>query len=147
MSSKGNAFENELLDLLFHNLAIENIGDAGGLLPAATQGSLYAAMHTGDPGEAGTADTSETAYTGYARQAIARNSGGFTISTNVVTLAADVDFPECTAAPGTALTHFSITTAASGASMILYYGPLTPNISMSIGTIPRLKASTNITED
>lgn len=104
-------------------------------------------LHTSDPGEAGDQTTSETAYTGYARQAVARSGAGFTVSGNSVSPAANVDFPECTAAPGAALTHFAIGTAASGAGKLLYSGTLTPNITMAVGVIPRVKNTSTITED
>lgn len=144
--SKSNDFETSLLNLIFKNTDIANIGDATGLRGSSAAGSLYVAMHTADPGEAGTAITSETAYTGYARQAVTRGAG-FTVTGNSVSPAANVDFPQCTASPGGALTHFSIVNTASGAGTILYSGTLTPNITMAIGVIPRLAAATAITED
>lgn len=38
--SMSNAFETEILDLIFNNAAIANIGDAGGLQPSATEDPL-----------------------------------------------------------------------------------------------------------
>lgn len=145
--SKSDTFENDLMKLLFNNTAITNIGDAAGLLPSAAAGSFYYSLHTADPGEAGTAVTSETAYTGYARVAAARSSGGFVVTGNSVSPAANVDFGECTAAAGAALTHFGIVNTASGAGKLLYSGTLTPNITMAVGVIPRIKSTTTITED
>lgn len=74
--SMSNAFETSLLDHIFNNAAVANIGDAGGLQPSATAGSLYLSLHTGDPGEAGDQTTNETAYTNYARVAVVRTAGG-----------------------------------------------------------------------
>jgi hypothetical protein len=145
--SKGNTFENDLLLLLFNNTNIANIGDATGVRGSTAAGSLYIALHTGDPGEAGDQTTSETAYTGYARQAVARSGAGFTVTANSVSPAANVDFPECTASPGGAITHFSIGTASSGAGKILYKGAMTPNVTMAVGVIPRVKSTSAITED
>lgn len=145
--SKSNTFENELLLLLFNNTAIANIGDASGLQPSATAGSLYLALHTGDPGEAGTAATSEISYTGYARQAVARSSAGFTVSGSSVTLTNNVDFPEMTAGTGGSVTHWSVVKESSGTSVILYSGTVSPNITVAAGVTPRLKAATSITED
>lgn len=145
--SKSNTFENSLLLLIFNNTDIANIGDAAGIQGSAVAGSLYVALHTADPGEAGSAITSETAYTGYAREAVARSGAGFVVTDNSVSPAADIDFGECTASPGTALTHFSIVNTASGAGTILYSGTLTPNINMAVGVIPRLKSTSTITED
>lgn len=145
--SKGNTFENELLECILNNAAIPLIGDAGGIQPSAGTGSLYLSLHTADPGEAGTQATSETAYTGYARQAIARSGAAWTITANSASPAADTDFPEATALPGGALTFFGVGTAVSGAGKLLWAGALTPSITMATNTIPRLKSTSTITED
>lgn len=145
--SKSNTFENDILLLLFNNTPIANIGDAAGILGSAVAGSLYLSLHTADPGEPGTAITSETAYTGYARKAIARSGAGFVVTGNSVSPAADQDFGECTASPGAALTHFGIVNTASGAGKLLYSGTLTPNVTMAVNVIPRVKATSTVTED
>lgn len=145
--SKSNDFETALLALLFNNTAIATVGDATGLRGSTVPGNLYVTLYTADPGEVGTAPTSETAYTGYARQAVARSGAGFVVTGNSVSPAANVDFPECTAAPGAALTHFGVVASASGAGLLLYSGTLTPNITMAVGVIPRVKSTTTITED
>lgn len=145
--SKGNTFENELLEHIFNNADIANIGDAAGLQNSAADGSLYLSLHTADPGEAGDQTTNETAYTGYARQAVARDGTGFTVTGNSVSPQANIDFPECTASPGGAITHFAIGTASSGAGKVLYYGTMTPNITMAVNVIPRFKSTSTITED
>lgn len=142
--SKGNTFENELLALIFNGTAIADLAENDTTAPLT---ALYVALHTADPGEAGTQDTSEAAYTGYARVAVNRNSGGWTVSGNSVSPAANIDFGECSASPGSPITHFSVGVAASGASKILYSGTVTPNITMAVGVIPRLKTTSTITED
>lgn len=145
--SKSDTFENDLLLLIFNNTNIANIGDATGLRGSTAAGSLYWALFTADPGEAGSAVTNETAYTGYARVAAARSSGGFTVSGNSVSPPANVDFGECTASPGGAITHFGIVSTASGAGKLLYSGTMTPNVTMAAGVIPRIKSTSTITED
>lgn len=145
--SKSNTFENDLLLLLFNNTAIADIGDAGGLRATVTAGSLYWSLHTGDPGEAGTAVTSETAYTGYSRIAAARSGAGFTVTGNSVSPPSNVDFGECSASPGGAITHFGIVNTSSGAGKLLYKGTMTPNVTMAAGVIPRIKTTSTITED
>jgi hypothetical protein len=147
--SKSNVFENDLLLLIFNNAAIAAIGDAGGLLPSAAAGHLWVALYTANPDEAGTAITNETAYTNYARVELNRASGagGFTVTDNSVSPAANVDFPECGATPGAPITHFGIVSTASGAGKLLYSGTVTPNITMAAGVIPRIKSTSTITED
>lgn len=147
VASKGNTTENSLLLLIFNNTNFADVGDATGLRGSSTAGNLYVALHTGDPGEAGTATTSEAAYTGYARVAVARSGAGWTVTGNSVSPAANVDFGECTASCSATLTHFSVTLASSGGSVILYKGAITPNISLATGVIPRVKSTTTITED
>lgn len=145
--SKSNTFENDLLLLIFNNTDIADIGDAGGLQNSATAGSLYLALHTGDPGEAGTATTNEAAYGSYARVAIARSGAGWTVSSNTATNAALAQFPECTSGSET-ITYVSITTASSGASKILYSGALTASRAISSGIQPQFAASAlTVTED
>ena len=145
--SKSNTYENDLMLLQFNNTNIADIGDATGLRGSTVAGSLYVSLHTADPGEAGTAITSEAAYTGYARVAIARSGAGFVVTGNSVSPAANVDFGECTASAGGPITHFGIVNTASGAGKLLYSGTVTPNITMAVGVIPRLKTTSTITED
>ena len=142
--SKGNTFENDLLKLIFNATAIANMADNAAASPLT---NLYVSLHTADPGEAGDQTTNETAYTGYARVAVARTSGGFTVTANSVSPVAAIDFGECTASPGAAITHFAIGTASSGAGKLLYSGTVTPNITMAAGVIPRLKTTSTVTED
>lgn len=133
--SKSNAFETAYLNLIFKNLAIANIGDASGLQPSATAGSLYVALHTADPGEAGAQNTSEATYTSYARVAVVRSAVGWTVAGDQASNAALVTFPACTAGTNT-ITHFSIGCASSGAGTLLYSGTVTPNLAVSIGVTP-----------
>lgn len=145
--SKGDAFEQALLDLIFLNTAIANIGDAAGLQNSAAAGSLFVALHTADPGEAGNQSTSEIAYTGYARVAVARSGAGWSRSGNTITPVANIGFGAMTAGAGGTVTNFSVGTLSSGAGMILYKGAVTPNIVVTNGVTPLLTTATNITED
>ena len=150
--SKSNTFENELLAHIFQNANIANIGDAAGLRGSVAAGSIYASLHTADPGEAGTAATNEIAYTGYARRPIARSAAGFTVTGNTVTQVNDVDFPKSTGGASSTATHFAYVKEISGASVVLYKGALTPTILIQPGVTPRLEGtpsgtSTSVTED
>jgi hypothetical protein len=144
--TKSNTWETGLLNLLFKNTDFTEVGDAGGLRGSATANNLYFSLHTADPGEGGDQTTSETAYTGYARKDVARGAG-FTVTGNSVSPAANVDFGECTASPGSPIQYFGIGTASSGAGKLLYSGAVTPNITMAVGVIPRIKSTSTITED
>jgi hypothetical protein len=144
--SKSDAFETSLLQLVFQNSNIANIGDATGLRGATTPGQLFLALHTADPGEAGTQATSEVSYTGYSRVGVARSGAGFVVTGNSVSPAANVDFPACTGGTATA-THFSIGVASSGGGVVLYKGAISPTIAISSGVTPRLTTASAITED
>lgn len=141
--SKSDTFENDWLKLIFNATAIANIADNAATSPLT---NLYVALHTADPGETGTQSTSEAAYTSYARVAVARTSGGWTVTGNSVSPAANIDFPACTGGTAT-ITYFSVGVASSGATKILYSGAVSPSISVSTGVTPRLTTASTITED
>ena len=144
--SKSNAWENGLLLLTFNNTDFATVGDATGLRGSSTAGSLFASLHTSDPGEAGDQTTNEIAYTSYARVAVARSGAGFTVTANSVSNAAAITFPAGTGGSGTA-THFGIGTATSGAGVLLYSGTVTPNIVCGSGITPELTTASAVTED
>ena len=144
--SKSNTHENDYLKLIFNNVTMTLVGDAAGILASAAAGSLYFSLHTADPGEAGDQTTNEAAYTSYARVAVARTTGGFTVSTNTVALVANVSFPAGTGGSGTA-THWGIGASSSGAGKLLYKGAISPTIVCGNGVTPQLTAGTVVTED
>jgi len=145
--SMSNTLENRIALLVFNNTDAANIGDATGLRGSTGAGNFWVALYTATPDETGSATTNETGYTGYARVAVARSGAGWTITNNSVSPAANIDFAECTAAPGGAITHFGIVSTASGAGDLFFYGAVTPNITMAAGVIPRLKTTSTITFD
>jgi hypothetical protein len=140
--SKGNTFETDFLALIFNATAIADLAMDDSTSPATT---LTVALHTSDPGEAGTQATGEIAYTGYARIAVARTTGGWTVTGGSVSPVANIDFGEMTAGAGGTVTHFSVGTGV--ASKLLYSGTVTPNIVVTNGVTPRLKTTSTITED
>ena len=141
--SKSDTFENDWLKLIFNGTAIANIADNAASSPLT---NLYVSLHTADPGEAGSQTTSECAYTSYARVAVARTTGGWTVTGNSVSPVAAITFPNCTGGTETA-THAVVGTASSGAGKILYSGALSPNISIYGGVTPSIPTSSTITED
>jgi len=142
--SKGNTFENDFLKLIFNGTGIANLADNTATSPLT---NLYLSLHTADPGEAGDQTTSEISYTGYARVAVARTTGGFTVSANVVSLVADVVFGAMTAGAGGTITHFAIGTAASGTGKVLWKGTYTPNQTVAVGVTPKINAGSLVSED
>ena len=138
----GNTFENDLAKLIFQATAIANIADNAASAPLT---NLYVALHTADPGEAGDQTTSEIAYTGYARVAVVRSAAGWAVTANSVSPVAAIAFGAMTGGAGGTVTYASIGVAASGASKILVYGTVTPNISVVSGVTPSLPTTTAIT--
>ncbi len=128
--SATNAFETSLLQHIFQNAAIANIGDVAGLPASAAAGSLFVSLHTADPGETGAQNTSEAAYTGYARQAVARSAGGWAVSGSNASNAAAITFGPCTAGTAT-ITHFGIGMASTGAGNLLFKGALASSIAVT----------------
>ena len=141
--SKSNTMENSLLLLIFNATAFADIAENDTTAPAT---NLYASLHTADPGEAGTQATSEIAYTSYARVAVARSGAGWTVTANSVSPAATISFPAGTGGTGTA-THWGVGIGASGATVLLYSGTITPNVVCGNGVTPQLSTATAITED
>lgn len=141
--SLGNTFENDLLKLLFNATAIANIADNAAASPLT---NLQASLHTADPGEAGDQTTSEVTYTSYARVAVARTTGGWTVTANSVSPVATISFPAGTGGSGTA-SYFIVGTASSSTGKILASGTVTPNIVTGNGITPQLTTATAITAD
>lgn len=142
--SKSTPFKNDVIKLIFHGTTIAGLADNAATGPLT---NLYLALHVGDPGLGGDQTTNEVSYTGYARVPIARTSGGWTITGNSVSPAANIEFGEMTAGTGGTVTHASVGTDASGVGKVIYKGALTPTIAVAVGVIPRIKTTSTITED
>jgi hypothetical protein len=150
MAGKSSTFENELLLHIFNDSSIPYVGDATGLPAAGTEGNLYVALHTSAPIDGDTQDLKETTYTDYVRLVVPRNTTWWTVTGSSCSPAQDFDFIECGATPGAAISHFSIGKEAAGGGGgedILYWGAVTPPITMATGVIPRIKTTSTITED
>jgi hypothetical protein len=142
--SKGNTFENDFLLLIFNGTAIADLAENDTSSPAT---NLYVSLHTADVGEAGTQTTSEATYTSYARVAVARTSGGWTVSANAVSNTATISFPAATGGSNT-ITHFAVGTASSGTGKVLYKGALSSSLAVSSGITPQFAAGElDISED
>lgn len=139
--AKGTTFASDVLKLILNGTAIANLADNAASAPNT---NLYVSLHTADP-SAGNQTTNEVSYTSYARVAVARTSGGWTVTSNSASPAANINFPACTGGTATA-THFAVGTASSGTGKVLATGAITPNISISSGVTPILASSSTLTE-
>jgi len=143
MAGKTLTWGGDLLKLILNATAIANIADNAATSPIT---NIYLSLHTADPGTSGNQTTSEISYTGYARVAVARTTGGFTISNNVASLVANAVFGQMTAGTGGTATHVGIGTGSSGVGKLLWSFALTPNQSVVNGVTPTIAAGSTVTE-
>ena len=141
---KLSTFRNDLLKLIYNATAIANVADNAATAPLT---NIQFALHTVYPGLAGDQTTSEVAYTGYARVAVARTSGGFTVTTNSVSPVAAITFGQMTAGAGGTVTHATSGVAASAASKVFdcfvlgsRLGPFSAVVAGNAFTIPVIPA-------
>ena len=132
---------NNLLKLYYNATAIANIADNAATSPIT---NVQVALHSAWPAETDTQDISEISYTGYARVAVARTSGGWTVTNDQVSPVATIGFGACTAGSATAM-FFSTGQGSSGATTIWHrgvigsrMGPCTVVASTDNFTIPGL---------
>lgn len=138
MLALASTSQTALVTLLFNNTAMANIGNAGGLQPSSVAGSFFLSLHTANPGVTGTQTASEAAYTSYARVAVARSSGGWTVTGTqpcIAENAAAATFPAATGGTETEM-FFGIGTATSGTGQLLISAPLTSSLAVSSGITP-----------
>lgn len=76
----GDPFVTDLMELVFENSALAGLGDVTGPTGSSSAGSVYAALHTADPGRDGVQTTNECTYGSYARVAIGRTGAAWTIT-------------------------------------------------------------------
>jgi hypothetical protein len=99
--------------------------------------NLFVSLHTANPGATGTQTTSEAAYTSYARVAVARTTGGWTLTGQTITNAAAINFPAATGGSETEA-YVGIGTLTSGAGTLLWFGQLTATLAVSAGITPSI---------
>jgi hypothetical protein len=132
------AFGTDLLDLIFTAVNFANLADNAVSAPVT---EFYISLHTASPGTSGTQSTSETAYTGYARQSVARTTGGWTVASATATNDAEISFGQCSASPGSDITHVGIGLSSSGTGTLYLYGELDNSIIMQVGATPQFAIS------
>lgn len=142
MAGFGSTFGNGVLLLFLQATAITGLAVNHTSSPAT---NLYASLHTASPGS-GNQTTSEATFGAYARVAIARTSGGFSVASLVASLVASATFPASTGTPSETLTHFSIGRDSTSTGLVMFYGTITPNVTMNAsGITVSLTTSTTVT--
>ena len=140
---KSTTYSGQLLALLFNATTIPNIAINATSSPLTT---LYCSLATADPTASGTQSTNEVTYTSYARVAVARTTGGWTVSGASVSPVSNIIWPTPTGAAGQVATYVVIGTAASGAGTMLYAAALSPTITITVGLPPTCTPASVITE-
>lgn len=137
----GTTSANDYLKLIYNATAIANFADNAASSPNT---NIYVALHTASPGAGGTQATNEAAYTSYARVAVARSSGGWTVSTNTVVPASTITFPAATGGSETE-TFASTGKTSSGSTLLMHFGAISPSIVVSSGVTPSLTTASTLT--
>lgn len=132
-----DAFEDALLDLLFLNTAISNIGDATGLQATGTPGSCQISLHTVALTDTDTLLTAnECDYTGYGRQTVARSGAGWTSTGGTASNAALIQFGEKTGGADDTAVHCGIGLIATG-DVLRIHADLGADLTISDGVNPQ----------
>lgn len=144
--SKKTTFAQGLLELIFTNANLANIGDSTGLRGSSTAGNLYVALYTVDPADA--TEGTESVYGSYARKAVPRAAANWTVSSNAVSNAQALTFPQCTSGSET-LCAFTVNKGGTANDDdAIYWGELTANLAVSSGITPEFAiGDLDITED
>lgn len=140
MAGMNSTCANNLLKLLLNATPWANIADNAAASPIT---NTYASLHTADPAN-GNQSASETSYTSYARQALARTSGGWVITSNVANPAANIVFPVSTGGTPT-ITHLGVGKTTSGATDLWFSGTITPNIVVSTVVVQTVTSGSSLT--
>ena len=161
IQGKSPTFDNDILALIFNGTTIlsgdgtHNLAENPITLPLV---NLYISLHYANPfgtaitGSLGTQNCNEATYTGgsgsYARVAVPRTNSYWTVSGGTCVVATTIVWPQANATDpsGQPMNYFAIGTQASGASKILYFGPITPAITVASGVTPSITTSSTITE-
>lgn len=131
------------LKLILNATAIANLADNAASGPLT---NIYVSLHTATPGLTGTQTTNEAAYTSYARVAVARTTGGWTITNNTASPVATIAFPASTGTPSETETFMGIGSSPTGTGVLYWYGAISPTIAVtSAGVTPQLTTATVIT--
>ena len=143
-TGKGDTTSQKFLKLLYQAVAWANVADNAASSPLT---NIYYSLQTADPTHSGDQTSSEATYGSYARQAVARTTGGHTITAQSISPAATVSFPQSTGTPSETETYFATGSASSGADTMFHWGPIAPTITMNAsGITPQLTTATTITE-
>jgi len=131
MAGASDYVQNATFAALFQNANIANLGDATGVRGSTVAGNLYISLFTVTPTDS--AAGTETVYTNYARVAVARSTGGWTITgatAKTLANAVAVGFPTC-GATGATIVAYGLHDAST-AGNLFYFGACSLALSNNI---------------
>ena len=134
-------FNNNLLKLLFQNIALPGLGDANGVLPSLVAGNVYIRLCTSAVAVDETTLGTECAYTGYVTGGIAveRADTAFSVANEMAKNIAELDFGECTALPETVrYAEVWINNTETGIAYRIRWCQLPSDIALQVGSVPRI---------
>ncbi len=138
MPGATNLFEDDLLDLIFTNVAAPNVGDAAGLLPSAVPGNYSISLQTVTITDTETVQTSnEAAYTNYVRQDVVRSLAGWTVSVGACTNDALITYPTSGSGPESELD----VGLGGNAGVMQIFSPLDATLVVNSGVTPEFAIS------
>ena len=142
MANATDAFELEIHDLIFTNLAFDNIGSAAGLVASSSDGSMEATLHTAALTDVSIQSTSEATYTGYARNTAntQRNVSDWTNAAGVITNDEIITFGEKTGGGDETMTYMGLGSSVS-AQELWFWAALDSSLLVSNGINPQYIAS------
>lgn len=141
MAAKTTGYANSLLSLIFNGTTFSGLARND----TAPVTNFYFSLHSSALNASSDQSTNEISYTGYTRTACARSALGFTITANSCSPVSPILFPQCTGGSATA-TYFGLGTSSSGSGQLLYWGPISPSLSISNLITPELLATSAFTE-
>jgi hypothetical protein len=133
--TKKSGFKTNILSLLFQNINIPNIGDAGGLRGSVVPGVFYIALYTVSP--SATTQGTECDYTGYARVAVTRSSAGWVmVGDDNIHNAVEIAFGLNTLGTNQVVAYTINIGSVIGVDDAIYWAELVAPLSVSPGITP-----------
>ena len=141
MAALTNLAKDDLLDLMFTNVAFPNVGDAAGLLPSAAPGTWNIELHTGDTINASSTVQTQAvaAYTGYVSVTVVRSAALWSVSAGLVDNDAAITFPISTSGPETE-TDVSFGGNDGGGDVMQIFANLANDLIVNNGITPEFAA-------
>ena len=101
--------------------------------------NLYVSLHTANPGATGNQGTSEAAYTSYARVAVARTTGGWSLTGETISNVAAIIFPAASGgSESETYIGIGVSATAHDSGVLLWFGQLTSPLAVSSGITPSI---------